>query len=293
MVHVPVLKKEVIEALSPRENDVVVDGTVGRGGHASELYRFLGPEGIFIGIDLDLESIEATRPLLKGDSPMHLVNGNFRDIKKHISSITDRKVSAMLFDLGWNREQLNSSKGFTFQIEQPLYMTYGNPETAPLTAYEIVNQWREDEIADVLYQYGEERLSRRVAKLIIEERKKKPIYTTTHLVETILRAFPKSQQKGIHPATKTFQALRIAVNDEINSLKKLLEDIPPLLEKGARIGIISFHSIEDRIVKQSFRQWQKDGMGIASKAPISASPEEIAENPASRSAKLRTFITNI
>ena len=202
------------------------------------------------------------------------------------------KVDAVLADLGWNTDQFETEgKGFSFKKDEPLIMTYGDARHAPFDARDIVNSWSEETIADALYAYADERFARRIAEKICDRRVIAKIETTTDLVECILAAIPKRYQHGrTHPATKTFQALRIAVNDELDALKDFILGSIEVLKPGGRLAIITFHSIEDRIVKQTFRELQVQGVGtIVTKKPIVASADELKANPRARSAQLRIF----
>lgn len=296
MGHITVLTKEAVEALNLKPGSVVVDCTLGSGGHAKEILATLGKDGHYIGLDADPTAIEANQDLTKATkAKVTLVNDNFRNIKKVISSLDLLGVDAILADLGWRQEQFSGEtalpRGFSFQSDEPLKMTYGNPTDYAFTAYEIINDWDQDDIANVIYGYGEERYSRRIARSVVEHRKKQPIETAKELSEIVSEAMPhRERHKKIHPATKTFQALRIAVNDEFDALSELIADGFEVLNPGGRMAIISFHSLEDRIVKQTFRELKDEGSGVlVSKKPIIASEEEIHDNPRSRSAKLRTI----
>ncbi len=289
--HLPVLLHEVLSGLAIRENDVVVDATLGGAGHALAMAKQLGESGVLVGFDEDHDAIERARVALSGvDAKTILVKGNFRDIAKHLPERGIQRIDKALFDLGWSSYQLAVGRGFSLMRDEPLLMTFAtHPAENSLTAAKIVNEWEESSIADVLYGWGEERYSRRIAKGIVERRAIKPLTTTSELVETIVHSVPASYRHGkIHPATRTFQALRIAVNDELGSLTKALADAWRLLAPSGRIAVISFHSLEDRIVKQTFRQWHSAGEGLnLTKKPIIAGPEELRTNPRAHSAKLR------
>jgi len=222
-----------------------------------------------------------------------LQKNNFRNLDKVLEKVGIKKVNAILFDLGFSSNQMNKSgRGFSFQKDEPLLMTFKeNPTEEDLTAREIVNNWEENSIADILYGYGEEKFSRQIARKIVEIRKEKQIETTTDLVKIIEKTIPNwYKHKKIHFATKTFQALRITVNDEIDALKEGLNKALNILRKEGRVAVISFHSIEDRIVKQFFRNKKEEGVGaIITKKPIISNRDEILKNPRSRSAKLRIF----
>jgi len=288
MIHIPVLKKEVLEFLKPEPNENFIDCTIGAGGHTAIILEAIKPNGKVLGIDQDQEMIQNTRLRLK-DKRLILVCDNFVNLKKIVEEQRFGPVSGILLDLGmssWHLEE--SKKGFSFQENESLDMRYGNTE---LKAETIVNQYSEKEIEQILKEYGEERLAKRISKAIIEQRKKNPIKTTFELVEIIKESVPYwYQRKRIHFATRTFQALRIAVNDELNNLRTVLPQIIEVLNSGGRIVVISFHSLEDRIVKHFLREQSRETLKINTKKPIRPSQEEVRINPRSRSAKLRAGI---
>jgi 16S rRNA (cytosine1402-N4)-methyltransferase len=272
-----------------KSDSTVVDATFGSGGHAREILHSLGKAGTYIGIDADatafqkqtLESFEAT---------IHLVNDNFKNISHILSSLHITDVDAILADLGWRMEQFSEgNRGFSFMHDEPLLMTYGDPATYLFTARDLVNEWEESSIADVIFGYGEERYARRIAKAIVEARKEATIETTFQLSAIINKAMPKSLgYKSINPATKTFQAIRIAVNDELGTLAQFLKDGFLALKPGGVMAIITFHSLEDRVVKQYFRELEDSELATrTTKKPIVPSVEETRTNPRARSAKLR------
>lgn len=296
MKHITVLQKEAVNSLNLKKDSVVVDCTLGSGGHAEAIVQLLGSKGVYIGIDVDKTAINANEhlhTLTKAD--VLLVEDNFRYIKDVLEKLNIEHVDAILADLGWRMEQFDGQagepRGFSFNREEPLAMTYGPPENYAFTAYDVVNEWKEEDIANVIYAYGQERYSRRIARKIVEGRKLSPICTSTELASLIERAMPKMHgRKRIHPATKTFQALRIAVNDEFDSLRDLLQNGYECLAPHGRMTIISFHSLEDRIVKETFRTLTRDQKAVlVNKKPLEASLEELQENPRARSAKLRTL----
>jgi 16S rRNA (cytosine1402-N4)-methyltransferase len=290
MQHTTVLLHEAVTGLELHPDDTVVDATFGSGGHAREIAKLLDSDGMYIGIDADATALQQEKV---GDvqSRVELVNDNFKNLTNILSSLQIEKVDAILADLGWRMEQFaDGAKGFSFQHDGPLHMTFGNPEDYLFTAADIVNEWEEENIADVLYGYADERFSRRIAKGIVEARKQAPIETTFQLVQIIEQSLPKVvlRKKKTHPATKTFQALRIAVNDELTVLQQFIKDGFTALAPGGRMAIITFHSIEDRVVKHSFRELAQSDQGeLVTKKPISPSEEELKSNPRSRSAKLR------
>lgn len=282
------MKDEAVEYLNVLSNHHYVDCTLGGGGHTEAILEKNGPTGCVIAFELDSETIKRTKKRLKRfGKRLIVINDNFRNLQQVIS--TKLQPSGILYDLGTSMDLLKSSgRGFSFLLDEPLDMRFS--DDTERTAAEIVNRWSEKEIADVIYQYGEERLSRRIAKLIVDERRKQRIATTKELVAIIERAFPPRLRHGrIHCATRTFQALRIAVNDELKNLQESLEKAVEIIHEG-RIVVISFHSLEDRIVKQFFKINKLKGIGkILTKKPLTPSEEEIRENPPSRSAKLRAL----
>ncbi len=289
MQHKTVLLHEAVDGLGLSKSSVVVDATFGSGGHAKEIVSRLGKDGCYIGIDADATALDRTK-VGKTNATVHLVYDNFSNITKILSSLQIERVDAILADLGWRMEQFaDGSKGFSFMHDGPLHMTFGNPADYSFTAEDIVNDWEEHVIADVLYGYADERFARRIAKAIVVARKSERITTTTELVNVIIEAMPRAaKHQKIHPATKTFQALRIAVNDELSVLETFIKDGFALLKTGGSMGIITFHSIEDRVVKHSFRELKDAGLATLNpKKPIVPSAEELKENPRARSAKLR------
>lgn len=294
MKHTTVLLHEAVDALTLSSTDTVVDATFGSGGHAREITKQLSKAGTYIGIDADESALDITK--LGETSPqIHLVHDNFSNLTKILASLKVEGIDAILADLGWRMEQFaDGAKGFSFMHDGPLHMTFGNPDDYDFTAEDIINDWDEEVIANILYGYAQERFSRRIAKSIIGQRKIERITTTAQLVGVVEAAYPKIAKRGkIHPATRTFQALRIAVNNELGVLEIFIRDAFQALKSGGRMAIISFHSIEDRVVKHSFRELKEAGLGtIEPKKPIVASEEELKENPRARSAKLRIIIKN-
>jgi len=271
-----------------------VDATLGLGGHAKEIAKRLGPKGILIGFDADTELLaKAKQNLTDILCRTIFINTNFRQIKSALDKEGIKKIDKVLFDLGLNSEQFeNSGRGFTFQKNEPLLMTLASKiEKGTLTAREIVNEWAEESLADIIYGYGEERLSRRIAKAIIEARKEKPIEATFDLVEIIKQTVPVFYTKRrIHFATKTFQALRIATNDEIGALREGLTGAWEKLSDGGRVAALSFHSLESRTVKNFFKTKVAEGAGkLINKKVIGPEREEKLANPRSRSAQLRVI----
>jgi 16S rRNA (cytosine1402-N4)-methyltransferase len=290
--HIPVLLKEAIDFLAVRRGGTYVDATLGLGGHSFEIARRLGREGKLIGFDKDPAALERARrklsdvPVeLKDDWPeIRFEHGSFARLGEVIEPSS---IDGLLADLGVSSLQLeDASRGFSFQAEGPLDMRM-NP-TVGETAEQVVNRIGEKELADVIYEFGEERRSRRIARAIVRAR---PIRSTKHLVEVVSAAARPMKSHGferIHPATRTFQAIRIFVNRELDDAKALLESAPTALRKNGRLVVISFHSLEDRIVKDAMRDGAHHGLyELLTKKPVTASEEEIERNPRSRSAKLR------
>ena len=293
--HVPVLLKEAIDFLAVRGGGTYIDATVGLGGHSYEIAKRLGAPGHLIGFDKDPAALKMAETVVSRQwlvltqdeqrewPSIELRHGSFAEIANDQRPTT---IDGILADLGMSSLQLSDpARGFSFQAEGPLDMRM-NPQ-AELTADQVVNHFDERELADVIYEFGEERRSRRIARAIVRSR---PIRSTAQLAEVVSAATrPMNQaERRIHPATRTFQALRIFVNRELDDLRALLSAAPHLLKPGGRLVIISFHSLEDRIVKDAFREGLKQGhYRLLTKKPVTASEEEIDRNPRSRSAKLR------
>ena len=287
MVHQPVLTREVVEYLSPKKNENFIDCTIGEGGHSLEILKLNGPKGKVLGLDWDLEQIENAKVNLKDfEERLILINDNYANLEEIVKRKEFSPVNGILADLGMSSWQIGKKgRGFSFQEEGPLDMRY-NPENE-LKAETILNYWSEQEIAKILEEYGEERFSKRIAKAIAGQRKIKFIKTTGELREIIRRAVPSAYKKGrISLATRTFQALRIAVNDELKNLKDLLPQAVRALAPKGKLAIISFHSLEDRIVKRYFKNHLED-LNILTPKPIRAGREEQKNNVRARSAKLR------
>lgn len=289
--HESVLLQEVLQWLKPLAGHLVVDGTLGRGGHARRILERTGPDGRLVGFDRDPEAVAFCRQSLAGfgDRAM-IVQGDFKDSARNLQQLGIRQVQGMLLDLGVSSPQLaNSHRGFSFQTEGPLDMRM-NPAD-PLTAARIVNRFTQPQLEQLLREFGQERYARSIARRVVESRRQRPIETTRQLESIIFHAVPKSYRHGrIHPATRSFQALRIAVNQEIRSLEEFLRQAPALLEDAGRIVILSFHSLEDRVVKNAFREFKQKGLGeVLTKKPVTPGIAEIAGNPRARSAKMRVF----
>ncbi len=295
MIHKTVLLKEAIDGLDIKGGDIFVDGTLGGGGHTEEVKRQAKEKKIdvqIVGIDLDPEAIERTKLRIGESKPgVRYALGSFRNLDTILETLGIEKVDKILLDIGLSSNQFeDSGRGFSFQKDEPLIMSFKKDLTeTDLTAKEIVNIWDMENIQAILEGYGEEQFAWKIAKAIVARREEKPILTTFELVEIIKLATPKwYSHKRIHPATKTFQALRITVNDEIESLKEGIRKGFERLGKGGRLAVISFHSLEDRQVKQFFKQKEEEGVAErVTKKPIIPTKEEIDANPRSRSAKLR------
>lgn len=291
--HTSVLMDEVLEALLVQPSDVVVDATLGGAGHFSKLLAALGEGGVIVGIDADSAAVERAREVYAADRrptrPVaNLVNDNFRNLARILERLGIGQVDKILFDLGWSGYQIAAPRGFTFMNDEPLLMTYGEGGE---TAADIVNSSSEEDVANLIFTYGEERFARTIAKAIVAARGKERILTTGALVVAIEAGVPAWYRKGkLHPATKTFQALRIAVNDEIGALREGLAAALAALSPGGKLAVISFHSIEDRIVKNVLRDAVERGEGsLSPKKPIAPSRAEVLKNRRARSAKLRVF----
>jgi len=294
MTHTSVLLHEAIDGLEVKAGDTFLDCTLGGGGHALEVCTKFGNGVKILGLDIDRDAIARSVERLKiAGCTLAACESNFKNIGTALNTLGVSKVDRILFDLGLSSFQIEESgRGFSFQKNEPLLMSMKKDvEEGDLTAYEIVNSWSEEDIATILYVYGDERYSRRIAHAIVEKREKKRIETTAELVEIILEATPHFYRRGrtrINPATRTFQALRIAVNDELGTLREGLMQAFEHLNSNGRMAVISFHSGEDRIVKNIFRDWARDEQVLLiTKKPIVPQQAETELNPRSRSAKLR------
>ena len=302
--HKPVLLKECIDGLNIKPEGIYVDGTLGGAGHSIEILKKLSQNGMLIGIDRDEEAINVAKDKLKEYKNVKYVHGNHDDIKEILEELRIEAVDGILLDLGVSSYQLDErNRGFSYLGENELDMRMD--KTQKLTAKEVVNSYKEEELANIIYEYGEEKFSRNIAKNICIYRKQKQINTTKELVDIIEKSIPKSKQKDGHPAKRTFQAIRIEVNNEIKPLEKTIDDCIDVLKGGGRLCVITFHSLEDRAVKNVFNRAKgtctcpKDlpycicgaieKGKIITKKPIIASEEEQNENSRSKSAKLRIF----
>lgn len=301
--HVSVLLDECLEGLNIKENGIYVDCTLGGAGHSKEIVKRLSKEGRLIGIDQDKDALKAAGERLKEFPNVTLVHSNFYEINKILEELNIDKVDGILMDLGVSSYQLDTGeRGFSYMQDAPLDMRMNRENS--FSAYEVVNEYTEDELCRIIRDYGEEKFARRIAKFIVERRLEKPIETTFELVELIKNAIPaKARREGPHPGKRTFQAIRIEVNSELSILNRTIEDGINKLNKGGRIAIITFHSLEDRIVKNKFKELATDcicpkqfpicvcnnkaKIALTPKKPIDPSKEEVEVNPRSRSAKLR------
>jgi 16S rRNA (cytosine1402-N4)-methyltransferase len=288
-VHTPVLLQQIIANLAVRPNDTIVDGTAGGGGHAAALLTVLGPGGRYVAIDADAYALRRVGERLHHDPRLLPVHGNFRDIDRHLASLQVGAFDRLLLDLGFSSDQLEAGRGFSFTRTEPLVMTISEEAgEGATTAWHVVNDWSEESLADVLYGFGGERAARKIARAIVNAREMHPIETTTELANLVAETIGRKGK--IHPATKTFQAIRMAVNDELGALTDVLTKALPLVRPGGRIAVITFHSLEDRIVKRMFMEWEKAGYGVrVNKHVITPDRAEVVANPRSRSAKLRVF----
>lgn len=293
-VHTPVLLKEVLEILNPQPCGRYIDATVNGGGHAREILDRIGDDGSLLGIDRDAELISRLKNKFVDQKNLVAVCSSYAEIDTCAALYGFRSVNGILFDLGFSSYHVDQSvRGFSFLRDEPLDMRY-NPEKTKVNARIIVNSWSQSELARIGKEYGEERFANKIAAVIVRERAKAPINSTFELVRIIRSAIPIPLQFGkLHPATKMFQALRIAVNDELGELKTGLEKGIDLLVSGGKMIVISFHSLEDAIVKETFRRKEKEGIvQLIMKKPLIAASEEIHINPRARSAKLRALIKN-
>jgi 16S rRNA (cytosine1402-N4)-methyltransferase len=289
-VHQPVMLEEVIGSLNLRPGHIALDATIGGGGHGREILKRITPGGRLIGLDADESALKIAEENLKEFAgSFRLINENFRDLDAALSKEKIKSLSAVLLDVGVSSFQLDERvRGFSLKEEAPLDMRMDR--RLKTSAFDIINKYKESDLADIIYRYGEERFARKIARRIAEERSREPIETTTELAAIVRRAIGARRQKRfrIDPATRTFQAIRIAVNDELAALEEGLKKSVSWLDIGARIAVITFHSLEDRIVKNLFKGYAGLGvLKIITKKPLVPSAEEVAANPRSRSAHLR------
>jgi 16S rRNA (cytosine1402-N4)-methyltransferase len=287
-IHVPVMLAEVLNGLSPQSGGVFVDGTLGGGGHTRALIERVGPSGRIISLDRDPAAVEAAARNF-ANLPVRLVQANFCDLPEVLAAIGVETVDGILLDLGLSSDQLaDMDRGFSFSSPGLLDLRFDPMQGKP--AWRLLERLSAEHLADLIYQYGEERYSRRIARAIVQRRQEAPVETAAELAELVRRCVPRSRHDRIDPATRTFQALRIAVNDELKSLEIALRRLPGCLRPGGRLAIISFHSLEDRPVKEAFRDDPR--LTSLARKPITPSNAETAENPRARSAKLRVAVRN-
>lgn len=288
-LHKPVLFDEVIDFLNPAPGKIIIDATIGGGGHAKEILKRITPGGMLIGIDRDTESLSiASERLRCFEGSFKLVNKNFKYIKDILRDEGVKGADGILFDMGISSIQMDAAeRGFSIKNIGPLDMRMDRRQG--LTAEDIINTFTEEKLSNLIKDFGEERFHRRIARDIVRERDKGRISTTAELAEIVYRSIPgRYRSHRIHPATRTFQAFRIAVNEELNSIESALRQTPDILKKNGRLCVISFHSLEDRIVKNIFKGFHNNGIfRILTKKPVVPKEEEILANPRSRSAKLR------
>ena len=310
MSHTPVLLKEVLDLLDPKPGNFVIDGTVDGGGHARAILSRISPGGTLLGVDWDARMI-ANSKIQSSNSKVVLVHGNYADLPDILreqklpkadfvspkgdsippkADFVSPKADGLLLDLGFSSEQIDAEgRGMSFLRDEPLRMTYSDDQD-PVS--KILRELSERDLTKILREYGEERYAPRIAKAIKESLNKGSVETTGRLAEIIAEAVPRNYERGrIHPATRTFQALRIYANAELENLTKVLQALPGILNMGGRVAILTFHSLEDRIVKHTFRAMEKEGvLEVLTKKPVEASESEMQENPRSRSAKLRAAL---
>lgn len=301
MAHVPVMVEEVLKYLDPKPNQNFVDCTLGDGEHAAAVLERTAPNGRLLGIDADSAAIDAVLhnpsspplTLRGGIGRLITVNDNFRNLAAIVKEQKFEPVQGILLDLGFSSSTLTRGRGFSFEKDELLDMRFDT--RSGIRAAEIVNGWNQKQLAELLEEYGEEKLARELADRIVAERKKKPIVTTKQLAEVVVEVYREKLHSikevpwigGLHPATRTFQALRIVVNDELGALQEVLPQAIEVLAPGGRLAVIAFHSLEDRIVKQFFKEYADVKTRILAKKPIVPSDAEVKNNPRARSAKLR------
>lgn len=291
MTHIPVMMDEVMEHLAPRPGQVIVDATAGLAGHSEAIMTRMGESGTLVAIDRDETSLAQARQRLEGlPGTKHFMHGNFSDLDTFLKELHIEQIDGILFDLGVSSYQLlDPERGFSFQEEGPLDMRLDRESY--ISAYDLINNLNEDEISHLLWSFGQERWHNRIAHRLVQERERHPIATTTELREIVMQSIPmrfRRHHYRIHPATRTFQAVRIAVNRELEVLESALSKAIGLLKPGGRICVISFHSLEDRIVKLEFRKASAQGaIKLLTRKPLVPGREEMEHNPSSRSSKLR------
>lgn len=287
-MHTPVLLKEVIAALNPQPGEFFIDGTFGGGGHARAILEKIGSAGKLLAVDWNETAARQCQVMFAGNDAPQIVcaQGNFANLPAILEKRGLAPADGLLIDLGVSSDEMeNSGRGFSFQKDEPLLMTYSDSQTP---ARELLRRISESQLADIIHQYSQERWAGRIARVIVAARRQAPIRTSRQLAEIVTGAVPRQYERGrLHPATRTFMALRIYINQELENLAAVLDNLDQIIRPGGRAAIISFHSLEDRLVKQRFRKRQ-----LITKKPIIASAAEIAENPRARSAKLRAAVIN-
>ncbi|MFA4993285.1 MAG: 16S rRNA (cytosine(1402)-N(4))-methyltransferase RsmH [Candidatus Omnitrophota bacterium] len=290
-LHIPVMLSEVIDYLDLKPGQIIVDATLGTGGHSLEILKRITPGGRLIGIDRDEDSLAVCRQRLSEFSgSCEFVHANFVDLDQVLGNLGIDKIDGIVFDLGISTYQLkDAERGFSFQQEGPLDMRLD--KSSYISAYDLVNNLNESEISHMLWSFGQERWHNRIAHLLVEERRNQPISTTSQLADLVMRAIPYRYRRSyyrIHPATRTFQAVRIAVNRELEILESAIKKAVAILKKKAKICVISFHSLEDRVIKHTFRALKAEGLiDIITAKPLTPAEAEVAANPSSRSSKFR------
>lgn len=301
--HKPVLLEETIDALNIKPDGIYVDGTAGGGGHSSEILKRLSPNGRLISIDQDPDAIEAVTERLKDYKNSIICKGNFSDVVSIVNGLGIERIDGIMLDIGVSSRQLDTpERGFSFHYDAPLDMRMSQSGTS---AYDLVNQLPYEQLVKIISRYGEEKFAKQITRAIIREREKQPIATTLQLAEIIKAAVPAAKRREGHPARQTFQALRIAVNGELDRLEEGLQGGFELLKPGGRMAVITFHSLEDRIVKRAMAKWctgctcpkdfpvcvcgNKPKAELALRKPAEASEKELSENPRARSARLRAI----
>lgn len=287
-MHIPVLLNEILENLNPQSNENFIDCTLNGGGHTKEILKRIAPEGKVLGVEWDKEIYENIQK--QNIDRLIVVNDSYANLKNIVEANDFKNISGILFDLGMSSYQIDEEqKGFSFLKNEPLLMAYGNTGR---TAIQVVNEYSENDLEKIIEEYGEENFARKIAKKIVETRKIKPIKTTLELVEAIKQGIPpQHRNQNIHFATRTFQAIRIEVNEELKNIETVLPQAIEVLNPGGRLAIISFHSLEDRIVKNFFKDQEKQNkIKIITDKPITATEEELLNNPRARSSKLRVAI---
>jgi len=295
--HTPVLTREVLYYLNCKKGGVYIDSTLGGGGHSKAILESIYPNGLLIGIDQDIKALEVAKKELKNYiDKVKLVKGNFKNLENILADLKIKTISGIIFDIGVSFHQLRKKeRGFSFKEDGHLDMRMDL--TQKFNADILINSYSEKDLTEIFEKYGEERFSKRIARMIVRERKKKAITTTKQLADLAIRSLPRTKKRHtwrIHPATRIFQAIRIEVNQELEALEKGLNQAIRALEDKGKICVISYHSLEDRIVKNKFKEWEKEGLNqknynlkIITKKPIRPSLEEIKKNPKAKSAKLR------